>query len=564
MTLLISLPASVCIFHAHGLQTSNRAAAAAQHQRASFSVMCSHATTTTISRRSGNYEPPTWDYANIQSINTNNYTDDEGYVKRRDELKKKVQNMLNNQEMEELEKMELIDELQRLGLAYHFEDEITDALMRSKDAFDGFLEGSGGNFKTDICEDTKGLLNLYEASFLSMEGETTLDLARDFSTKHLKRAAAGNFRTVDPNLRVAVQRALEMPLHWRVPRLEASGNIHLYHAKPNHNPVLLELAKLDFNILQTLHQHELKSVSRWWKSSYIAERLNFVRDRVVENFFWTVGIFNYPGYSNARRIEAKLNCLLCTIDDIYDVYGTLDELQVFTDVIERWSDTTNIGHLPEYMKLSYFAVHNFVNEVAYDVCKEQGILVSGYLRKTWIDLCKAHLQEAKWFHSGYKPTYKEYIENSWISISGALIIVHSFVCVDNPLDEEALHRLSVHYHDIARFPSLVLRLANDKGTSHHEMKRGDTPKALECYMNSAGVSMNDAQENINLQIDEAWKKMNKIGFEDKPFSKRSIEVAMNVARVAQFMYQYGDGHGIKTCETQTRMQSILFEPIPLK
>ncbi|CAH9104456.1 unnamed protein product, partial [Cuscuta epithymum] len=208
-----------------------------------------------------------------------------------------------------------------------------------------------------------------------MEGEATLDLARDFSTKHLKQAAAG-FRTADPNLLAAVQRALEMPLHWRVPRLEASSNIHLYQAKPNHNPLFLEFAKLDFNLFQTLHQHELKSVSRWWKSSYIVERLNFVRDRVVENFFWTVGIFNSPRYSNARRVEAKLNCLLCTIDDIYDVYGTLDELQVFTDVIQRWSDTANIGHLPEYMKLSYFAVHNFVNEVAYDVCKEQGILVS--------------------------------------------------------------------------------------------------------------------------------------------------------------------------------------------
>ncbi|CAH9107738.1 unnamed protein product [Cuscuta europaea] len=293
---------------------------------------------------------------------SNGTEETERYVTRRDELKKKVQNMLNNQEMEELEKMELIDDLQRLGLAYHFEDEITAALKRSKgcsqkgkdnlsstalkfrlfrqngfcpsqDAFDGFLEGSGGNFKTDICEDTKGLLNLYEASFLSMEGETMLDLARDFSTKHLKRAAAG-FRTVEPNLLVAVQRALEMPLHWRVQRLEANINIHLYQAKPNHNPLLLELAKLDFNLVQTLHQHELKFVSRWWESSYIGERMKFARDRVVENFFWAVGIHSNPRKSNARRMQAKLICLLYTVDDMYDIYGTPDELQAFTDAIE--------------------------------------------------------------------------------------------------------------------------------------------------------------------------------------------------------------------------------------
>ncbi|CAH9143313.1 unnamed protein product [Cuscuta epithymum] len=580
MTMLNSLPASICIFRGHGLQTSNRSAAAAHHQPSSFRVMCSQ--TTTTSRRSGNYKPPTWDYTYLQSFNTNHYTT-ERYVTRRDELKKKVHNMLNNEEMEDLEKMEAIDELQRMGCACHFEDEIWEALKvrnscsregkanlystalkfrllrqngfcPSQDVFDGFLDERRVNFKTEICEDTKGLLSLYEASFLSMEGETTLDLARDFSTKHLKRAAAGS-TTANPNLLAAVERALEMPLHWRVPRLEASSNIHLYQAKPNHNPVLLELAKLDFNLVQTLHQHELKSVSRWWENSYIGEKMKFARDRVVENFFWAVGILSNPRDSNARRMQAKLICLFYTVDDMYDIYGTLDELQVFTDAVERWSDITEIGHLPDYMKPFYSALHNHVNEVAYDAGKKQGILVSRYIRKAWVDLCKSHLQEAKWFHSGYTPSYEEYIENACLSTAVPLEIVHLFIWANNPLNEEALRCLSQHHHDIVRFTSLILRLTNDKATSLNEMKRGDTPKAVECYMNSAKVSISDAQDNINSQINEAWKKMNKIGFEDNPaFSKIFIEFSTNVAKVAQYIYQHGDEHGVK---------SIFFEPIPL-
>ncbi|XP_019155649.1 PREDICTED: terpene synthase 10-like [Ipomoea nil] len=569
------------------------------HAESSFS-MCYHTTTTT--RRSGNYEPPTWDYSYIQSLNTTHYTA-EGFVMRRDELKERVKDMLKNEEMKEVEKMEMIDELQRLGCSYHFEEEIMAALMDiymkkkkkssnnyksseekdlyatalefrvlrqngfniSQEVFDCFMDGRRSRFNVNLGQDIKGLLNLYEASFLSKEGETTLEMAKNFSAKHLKRVAYDQ-NLNDPNLLALVQHALEVPLHWRVPRLEATFFINSYQGKPTSDPILLELAKLDFNIVQALHMEDLKFVARWWKKSLIPERLTFVRDRVVENFFWTVGSSFNPKYVNCRRIGAKLNCFICTIDDMYDVFGTLDELQLFTDAIERWDDVTEIRHLPEYMRFCYLALHNFVNEVAFDVFKEHGISIAHYLKKSWADLCKAYLQEAKWYDSGYTPTFEEYIENSWISISCPLILVHGFFYVNNPVEDSAALHCLTDYHQIIRLSSMILRLANDKGTSPYEMKRGDVPKAIQCYMGEAKVSANDARDFIDLEMNEIWKKMNKVRIEGgSPFSGTFIEAAMNIARMAQCMYQHGDGHGInsKNFETQTHIQTLLFEPIPL-
>jgi (-)-alpha-terpineol synthase len=115
------------------------------------------------------------------------------------------------------------------------------------------------NFKACLCEDTKGMLSLYEASFLSIEGENILDEARDFSAQHLEEYVKQN---KDKNLSATVSHALEIPLHWRMLRLEARWFIDIYRRREDMNPILLELAELDFNIVQATHQEDLKQVSR--------------------------------------------------------------------------------------------------------------------------------------------------------------------------------------------------------------------------------------------------------------------------------------------------------------
>lgn len=55
----------------------------------------------------------------------------------------------------------------------------------------------------------------------------------------------------------------------------------------------------------------------------------------MENFFWTVGVGFEPKLSYFRRMTTKVNALITTIDDVYDVYGSLDELELFNSAVER-------------------------------------------------------------------------------------------------------------------------------------------------------------------------------------------------------------------------------------
>ena len=65
-------------------------------------------------------------------------------------------------------------------------------------------------------------------------------------------------------------------------------------------------------------------------------RLPYARDRLVECYFWSVSVYFEPQYALARRILTKVIGIASIIDDTYDVYGTIDELHVFTDAVHRF------------------------------------------------------------------------------------------------------------------------------------------------------------------------------------------------------------------------------------
>ncbi|XVF88971.1 hypothetical protein PTKIN_Ptkin19aG0094200 [Pterospermum kingtungense] len=269
-------------------------------------------------------------------------------------------------------------------------------------------------------------------------------------------------------------------------------------------------------------------------------------------------MINCPRSGKSRIILAKVISLITVIDD---VYSNLDELELLTEAIERW-DINAIERLPNHMKICLHALFNTINEMAFDTPKEQGIDVIPFLRKLWANLFKASFLEAKWYHSGYKPTLQEYIDNAWISISGSVVLAHVYLATD-PITKKGLQSFEEYGPNIIRWAAMTLRLNDDLGTSSYEIKRGDVPKAIQCYMNDCGSSEEEAREHIRKMIDAVWKKVNEDRIAGSPFSEVFFEICMNLGRMSQCMYQYDeDGHGIEDGESKDRVLLLLIHPIP--
>ena len=79
-----------------------------------------------------------------------------------------------------------------------------------------------------------------------------------FARRHLELIQS----SLESPLADQVARALKIPLPRTLKRVEAVSYMQEYSVDQRYNPAILELAKLDFNLLQLLHQKELNTISQ--------------------------------------------------------------------------------------------------------------------------------------------------------------------------------------------------------------------------------------------------------------------------------------------------------------
>eukprot|EP00262_Sarcandra_glabra_P019600 TRINITY_DN7448_c0_g2_i2.p1 TRINITY_DN7448_c0_g2~~TRINITY_DN7448_c0_g2_i2.p1 ORF type:complete len:559 (+),score=78.37 TRINITY_DN7448_c0_g2_i2:117-1793(+) len=535
-------------------------------------------------RRSADFHPSIWGDQFIT-----NYSQDQTRIdamtKRAEQLKKEVKGILENTK-DLLQEMNLINVLQLLGVAHIFEKEIEESLQKlynsqkvivsddlyvvalkfrllreqgynvSSDVFRKFQDGEG-NFKESLAFNVEGLLSLYEAAHLSVQGEDILDHALTFTRECLRSMLAN----LTFPLSMKVEYALELPLHKRLNRVEARRYISVYQEEKERIDVVLELAKLDFNLLQSLHQREIRDISMWRSDINLPSKLQFARDRLVECYFWTLGVYYEEKYSRARIIMTKITDLVSFMDDIYDVYGTLEELQLLTDAIQRW-EVAAAKHLPGYLKTFFLTLLKVFEQIENQLAPEEKSYRIIHLKEVMKEIAKAYLEEAKWYNAGYVPTFEEYMGTALITSVYPLLSVAASVGMEKVANEEAFNWLTSK-PKLVMSASVVCRLSDDIQSNKREKMTGHLASSIECYMKEHGVTEQEAREKLQEFVLTAWKDINEECLKPTPFDMTLLMRPLNLARVIEFMYMYEDGYTDSRGKTKENIISLLVDPIPI-
>ncbi|KAM5548678.1 hypothetical protein ABKV19_000210 [Rosa sericea] len=504
------------------------------------------------------------------------------------ELKEEVKRMLMDPVKKPSQQLDLVDDIQRLGVSYHFENEIEGILKQihhnysygsdddlyttalsfrllrqqgynvSCDIFNKFKEGNDKKFKGTLLSDVSGLLSLYEATHLRIHGEDILEEALAFTTTHLESMK----HSLSPPLSEQVAHALNQPLRKGYPRVEARYYLSIYPKRDSHNETLLTFAKLDFNLLQQVHQKELCEITRWWKDLDVRNNLPFVRDRVTECYFcWVLPVYFEPQYSFARRTSFKVTAMSSIIDDIYDSYGTLKELELFTEAIQRW-DICAIDPLPDYMKVCYKALLEVYTEIEKELAKEGKLYRIHYVTDAMKKLVKSYFLEAQWFHQNYIPTMDEYMALSLLTSGAPLLATTTFVGMGDTATQDSFDWLAT-YPRALKGSAILCRLVNDIVSHKFEQKRGHVASAVECYMKEFGATEEEAIIELRRQVSDAWKDMNESFLLPNAVSRPLLTRIFNMACGTDAVYKYGDCYTTPHDMIKDLIASTLIQQVPV-
>ncbi|XP_028792290.1 (3S,6E)-nerolidol synthase 1 [Neltuma alba] len=466
----------------------------------------------------------------------------------------------------------MIDMIQRLGIEHHFEEEIQEAVRKhylklgtqsyydtdhnlqlsevalqfrllrqhlydiDTGVFGNFMDKKG-RLRQKFWGDTEGLIELFEASQLSIEGEDDLHEAGNF-TYHLLSS-----RFHDHHEANVIANTLKYPIHKSLPRF-TPRNFHISNSQLNNGWLmpLENLSQINTQIANSINLKEIYAVSKWWEDLGLAKDLKFARDEPIKWYMWSMASLSDPLFSEERIELTKPISLVYIIDDIFDVYGSLDELTLFVDAVNRW-DLGATEQLPDYMKACFKALYGITNEFANWVRNKHGWDPIKTLIKSWIRLCNAFLEEAKWLSSSGKlPNSEEYLENGIVSTGVDVCLVHAFFLLGQGFTNETL-ALMDGFPALISSTSTILRLCDDlEGAKDNDQVVKDG-SYLACYMKDhPGVTEETAREHIKHKISDAWKCLNKECFTPtNPFPSSFAKVCLNAARMVPIMYSYDNG-----------------------
>ncbi|XP_042066776.1 (-)-5-epieremophilene synthase STPS3-like isoform X2 [Salvia splendens] len=529
-------------------------------------------------RPEANFSPSLWGDRFINYISDSKVID--SYSKRVEVLKNDVRSLLTAPDTKMIDTMNLIDTLERLGVSYHFQNEIEEILQRyfhlntnyhDDEAYDlytvslhfrlfrqhGHPISSEGKFQEGLKSDAKGLLSLYEASYLRTHGETILDDALAFTTANLKIMATN----LGSPLKEQVGHALVQPLHFNIPRVEARRFISMYEEEEEQkNETLVKFAKIDFNLLQNMHKEELSETSRWWKELGLISKLSYARDRVVECYFWAMGVFHEPQFSRGRIMLAKTIAITSLIDDTYDAYGTIEELEIFTEAIQRWDDV-EIARLPEYMRPLYKAVLEVYEQFEEELAGEGRSYTVYYAIEALKELVSGYLVEAKWFIKGYLPPFEEYLSNGLVTSTYHYLTATSYLGMGSARKED--------FEWLSKEPKMLVaalkicRLVDDAASYEVEKERGQVATGIDSYMRENGVTKEEAKAKFWEMSLDAWKDSNEEYIKASCYIPKDIlTIIFNLERVIDVVYKNSeDGYTHPQKVLEPHIIALLVDPI---
>ncbi|KAL3618151.1 hypothetical protein CASFOL_038472 [Castilleja foliolosa] len=243
-------------------------------------------------------------------------------------------------------------------------------------------------------------------------------------------------------------------------------------------------------------------------------KIPYMRDRVVEAYLWGSSYNLEPQYGYVRMAIAKAIQILTTFDDTYDNYATVEEADLFTQIIES-------------------------------------------LKR----VCKAYNKEMKWIMRQEMPSFQEYIENS--VFGGCLFAISSQTIPGmKSVSNETIDWL-MSVPKISVSSAKACRYLDDVSSFNRESKNGEYQTGVDHYMQQHGLSLQETKDKFIELAEDEWKDLNTEWMNKTWVPKDMLEHILGYVRSSEVFYRSCEDGYSNTEVVAGHIVAIFVDPIIL-
>ncbi|CAN1169657.1 Probable terpene synthase 3 [Linum perenne] len=306
---------------------------------------------------------------------------------------------------------------------------------------------------------------------------------------------------------------------------------------------------------------DIRGLLALYEAAYLRKHGETILDEAIE--FTTTHLTNLVvedgQFSLSRYLVTKSTILVSITDDMYDVHGTIDELELFTAAVERWD--ISMKDLPEYMRLFYEALIDLMDEIDSITSKQGRSFCAEYVRQAEKKQMRAYLAEARWFAKGKVPTIQEYRRVGVYTSTYPLLACSALCGMGDKAPKEVFDWLMAD-PKIMVAVSDHCRLMDDIVSHEFEQKRGHVASAIECYMKQYDASRKQAVSALNQFLEDDWKDINEECLQQPGFvSNEVLSMFVGLAKVMEVLYKEFDSYTFSDTATRDMMTALLVTPI---
>ncbi|KAL5579378.1 hypothetical protein UlMin_011820 [Ulmus minor] len=408
------------------------------------------------------------------------------------------------------------------------------------------------------------MYNVLRATYVTFTGEYELQEAKSFSRKMLEKSilmGAGDAQMI--SFRKLIEHELGLPWMARLDHLEHRFWIEqneanaLWQGKTSSQRYSLNNLTFTQNYVfrQSIYKAELEELKRWSKDWGISD-MGFGREKTTYCYFGIAASCSLPYDSDVRMFVAKSGILITVADDFYDTKGSLTELQTLTEAIRRWDGKVLSGE----GRIIFDALDNVVSEMAMTYFKREGIDITNNLRDLWHETFQTWLIEATWIKTDYTPSMDEYIQVGMISIGAHTMVLPASCFLSPSLPSSKLR--PVQYESITKMLMILDRFSNDIQSYKKEKDEGKVNSVLLYLENNSEVDMEESIAGLRKIVDKKKEELLEHvlmdGFTDLPKSCRQLH--LSCFKVFQMFYNFSNKFDSDTEMVEDIKKAIYISP----